>query len=146
MKLIIQRVKAASVKVSDQIVGQIDQGLLVFLGIKTDDDESKIEYLVNKLLHMRIFKDEQDKMNNSLQDIDGKLLIVSQFTLYGNLTEGRRPDFKEAAGASKAIALYNLFIEKAKQALPGKIQTGEFGALMEISLINDGPVTFILER
>jgi D-tyrosyl-tRNA(Tyr) deacylase len=146
MRLLIQRVKKASVLVNDEIVGKIDQGMLVFLGIKKDDDASFIPWLSKKLVNLRCFKDDGGKMNKSIHDIQGGILIVSQFTLYASLIDGRRPDFGFAAGGEVAESLYNQFLIKVEQDFGKKIERGKFGADMQISLINDGPVTFILER
>lgn len=146
MRLLIQRVKKASVLVDEETVGAINQGLLVFLGVKKDDDASLIPWLSKKLVHLRCFKDEAGKMNKSIQDVQGGILIVSQFTLYASCNEGRRPDFGFAAGGKEAENLYNQFLVKVEQDFGKKVACGKFGADMQISLINDGPVTFILER
>jgi len=145
MKLVIQRVLEARVKVDSNIIGQINQGLLVFLGIHEEDTEEKIDWLVNKLCKLRIFEDDNQKMNLSVKDINGDILIVSQFTLYANCERGNRPDFISAAKPEKANHLYNLFIKQLK-TYQIKVETGIFGANMKISLINDGPVTVIIER
>ena len=145
MKLLIQRVKKAQVDVDLMTVGQINKGLLLFFGVHKEDKEDKIPWLVNKVLHLRIFADEQGKMNLNVKDVQGGILIVSQFTLYGNCLTGRRPDFIESASPSLAIPLYEKFIEEM-QKQHEDIQTGVFGADMQVSLINDGPVTFILEK
>ena len=155
MKILIQRVKQASVEVisdcqiiesiSDcHIVGKIDQGLLVFLGVHESDSEENIDYLVRKLLSLRIFEDDNQKMNLSVQDIKGSILVVSQFTLYADCKRGNRPDFIQAAKPDKANALYSSFVEKLK--LSGVIiETGVFGANMQVNIINDGPVTLMIE-
>jgi D-tyrosyl-tRNA(Tyr) deacylase len=146
MRLLIQRVKKASVLVDEEIVGTINQGMLVFLGVKKDDNASVIPWLSKKLIHLRCFNDDNGKMNKSIHDIQGGILIVSQFTLYASLNEGRRPDFGFAAGGTIAESLYNQFLLQVEQDFGKKIESGKFGADMQISLINDGPVTFILER
>lgn len=146
MRLLIQRVKKASVTVDHHTIGSIEAGILVFLGIKKDDDESKIPWLSKKLINLRLFKDENNKMNKSILEIQGDLLIVSQFTLYALCNEGRRPDFGMAANGETAEMLYHKFISQVELDFGKKIQTGKFGADMQVSLINDGPVTFILER
>lgn len=145
MRLLIQRVLEAKVLINKQVYSQIGSGLLVLLGIHKDDDDSQIKWLVNKLVHLRIFSDEEGKMNRSIKEINGQILVVSQFTLYGNCLNGRRPDFIQAAMPSIAESLYQQFVEQLRQEI-GKVQTGLFGAEMQISLTNDGPVTFLIER
>lgn len=145
MKALIQRVTKASVSINNQIYSQIDQGLLVLLGISQDDTENKIDWLVNKIINLRIFSDKNEKMNFSIQDITGQILLVSQFTLYADCNKGNRPSFTNAAQPEKAEKLYNLFIAKLKQK-GLDVKTGKFGSLMQIRLINDGPVTIDLER
>jgi len=143
MKLVVQRVHSASVKISDQIVANIREGLLVFIGIHQDDTEAEIEYLFKKLINLRIFEDENGKMNLSLTDVKGSMLVVSQFTLYANCNRGNRPDFISAAKPEKAKDLYMKFVEKIRECgIP--VETGIFGADMQVSLVNDGPVTIIL--
>ena len=145
MRLVIQRVKNASVKVEDKIVGKIENGFLVLVGIKVGDTKSQADYLVKKVCNLRVFSDENDKMNLSLKDIGGKLLIVSQFTLYGNCYEGNRPSFIEAARPDEAIPLYEYFCDEcAKNGI--EVQRGIFGADMKVELLNDGPVTIIIEK
>lgn len=146
MRLVIQRVKQASVKVNNEIVGAIDNGLLLFLGIHKDDTENTIPYLSQKILNLRIFHDDEGKMNRSVLDIKGNILIVSQFTLYGNCANGRRPDFIDAAPPSTAESLYKKMIQQLEKDFQKKVEQGVFGAYMEVSLINDGPVTFLLEK
>lgn len=145
MKLVIQRVKRASVEVERQIVGKIDKGFLVLIGIKVGDTKEHADYLVRKLCNLRIFTDDNDKMNLSLKDVDGKLLIVSQFTLYGNCNDGNRPSFIEAARPEEAIPLYEYFCNECeKNGI--EVQRGIFGADMKVELLNDGPVTIIMEK
>ncbi len=144
MRAVVQRVKNSSVKVDDNIVGQINQGLMVLLGVTHEDTSKDVDYILDKVLNIRIFKDENDKMNKSLKDINGELLVVSQFTLYGDSRKGRRPSFINAAKPDIADRLYNEFIEKSIQQ--GIVtQTGEFGANMQVEILNDGPVTILLE-
>lgn len=146
MKALIQRVSRAQVDVSNEAIGKIDQGLLVLLGVGHEDDEAKADQLLQKLLHYRIFSDENDKMNLDVQQVGGGLLVVSQFTLMADTSKGRRPSFTTAAKPDEANRLYEYFVAQAKKAYPsGLIQTGEFGADMQVSLLNDGPVTFMLE-
>lgn len=144
MKVVLQRVQSASVRVHDNIVGEIDTGLLIYLGICHEDTPDLIEPMVQKIAQLRIFADSADKMNLSLLDVEAKLLIVSQFTLCADVSKGRRPSFTQAKDPKEAKNYYETFVEKAV-ALLGKdrVQTGEFGAHMAITSINDGPVTFI---
>lgn len=145
MRLVIQRVSQASVTVDNQIIGQISSGLLVLLGIETADSEEDVDWLIQKTLQMRIFSDEEGKMNYSLQDIHGELLVVSQFTLHASTKKGNRPSFIAAARPEQAIPLYESFIQKAEVALGKSVQAGSFGADMKVSLLNDGPVTIIID-
>ena len=145
MKLVIQRVKNASVEVEEKIVGEIEKGFLVLVGIKTGDTKEQADYLVKKVCKLRIFTDENNKMNLSLKDVNGKLLIVSQFTLYGNCNDGNRPSFIEAAKPEEAIPLYEYFCnECAKKGI--EVEKGIFGADMKVKLLNDGPVTIVIEK
>ena len=146
MKALVQRVSKASVKVGGEIVGKIDKGFLVFLGITHTDTKEVSDYLVNKLCKLRVFEDENDKMNLSIKDINGKLLIISQFTLYADTKKsGNRPSFTDAAKPEYANELYEYFIEKCKENNL-IVEKGIFGADMKVELINDGPVTIILEK
>lgn len=145
MKLVAQRVKEATVTVDGEIRGAIGPGILVLLGVHKEDTQDKVDWFVNKLLNLRIFEDENGKMNLSVKDIGGNVLIVSQFTLYANSSRGRRPDFIEAAPPEIAEPIYERFVEKVGVTL-GKVQSGMFGAHMDVSLVNDGPVTIILEE
>lgn len=145
MKLVIQRVKNASVTVENKIVGEIEKGFLVLVGIKDGDTEQQADYLVKKLCNLRVFEDENGKMNLSLKDVKGKLLIVSQFTLYANCNDGNRPSFTEAAKPSQALPLYEYFCNKCIDNNI-EVQKGIFGADMKVQLLNDGPVTIIMEK
>lgn len=145
MKLVIQRVKNASVEVEEKIVGKIEKGFLVLIGVKVGDTKEQADYLVKKVCNLRVFTDENDKMNLSLKDVGGQLLIVSQFTLYGNCNDGNRPSFTEAARPEEAIPLYNYFCDECvKRGFD--VQKGVFGADMKVQLLNDGPVTIVIEK
>ena len=145
MKLVVQRVKYSSVKVDNKIIGKINKGFLVLLGVTHDDTKEKADYLIKKLCKLRIFEDENQKMNLSLKDVGGELLIVSQFTLYADCTGGNRPSFTEAAKPEDAKKIYDYFCNECeKNGI--KVEKGEFGADMKVELLNDGPVTIILEK
>lgn len=143
MKLVIQRVTSAKVKVLGEVVGAIEKGYLVFLGVGKEDTEKTAEFYAAKMLKLRIFEDENGKTNRSLFDVGGSLLIVSQFTLYADCSHGNRPSFTDAGGAEKANALYEYFAKKCEEA-GVKVETGCFGAQMEVTLVNDGPFTIVL--
>ena len=147
MKAIVQRVKSASVKIPDEnYSAKISKGLLILLGIKTGDTENDVFFVADKCCNLRIFEDDEDKMNKSVKDVSGELLIISQFTIYGETSKGNRPSFIEAARPEEAIPLYNQFISRVKMNLgEEKIKAGIFGARMDIELINYGPVTVIVE-
>lgn len=145
MKLVVQRVKNASVEVDKKIVGKIDKGYLVLLGVTHTDTREIADYLVKKLYNLRIFEDENGKMNLNIKQVDGSMLIVSQFTLYGDCTEGNRPSFTNAAKPDFANDLYEYFCDKCSENNI-HIEKGVFGADMKVSLLNDGPVTIILEK
>lgn len=144
MRTVVQRVSSASVTVNGNVIGKINKGFLVLLGIKSTDTKQDVDYMVKKVINLRIFRDENDKMNLSLKDVNGELLIVSQFTLYGDASGGNRPSFIEAAKPDIAIPLYEYFISECKKQI-NVVQTGEFGADMKVELLNDGPVTIIME-
>ena len=146
MRVLLQRVKSAKVNVDGKTIGQIGHGLLLYLGCGKGDGIDQVSYLVEKVCRLRVFPDEADKMNLSLLDVNGEMLIISQFTLYGNCQKGRRPSFENALPPAEAMELYKLFIEKCK-ALVGvdKVQKGEFGAMMEVESINLGPINFNLD-
>ena len=145
MRLIVQRVRSASVRVDGNIIGEIGSGLMTLVGFTHSDTEETVRYLADRSVKLRIFEDENGKMNRSLLDVEGGMLIVSQFTLYGDTVHGRRPGFDAAAKPEQAIKLYEQFIAEVK-ALGVKTATGEFGADMLVTLENDGPVTFTLEK
>lgn len=145
MKLVIQRVKYAKVEVENEIVGKIGQGFLVLLGVGPEDTKETADYLVQKIIKLRVFEDENGKMNLALKDINGELLIVSQFTLYADCSGGNRPSFTLAAKPDKANELYEYFISKCEKENI-KVEHGIFGADMKVELLNDGPVTIILEK
>lgn len=145
MKIILQRVKKASVTVDKKIVSKIDKGLLILLGIGDDDEQEDIIWLCNKIANLRIFNDENAVMNRSLQDIDGNVIVVSQFTLMASTKKGNRPSYIKAAKPEISIPLYKQFVTQLETNLGKKIGTGIFGADMQVSLINDGPVTIIID-
>ncbi len=145
MRTVIQRVSEASVRIEGKTKGQIGKGLLVLLGIEDADSQEDVRWLVHKIKNLRIFSDAEGKMNLSVEDIGGEVLIISQFTLHAKTKKGFRPSFVRAAKPDIAIPLYEEFIRTFEQELPGKIQTGTFGAMMQISLVNDGPVTIIID-
>lgn len=144
MRAVVQRVTNASVEVNEEVVGNIDKGLLVFIGVTDSDNEKDTEYLLTKILNLRIFEDEQGKMNLSLLDINGEILIVSQFTLYGDCRKGRRPNFTLAGNPNYAQEIYNDFVVKCRE-YGIRVETGVFGANMDVKLVNDGPVTMLLD-
>jgi len=144
MKAVIQRVKSASVEVDGRIVGDIGRGLMVLLGIGKDDTIRDIQWMVDKIINLRIFENENGKLDESLLDIKGELLLVSQFTLYGDCSKGRRPSFTDAMGAEEAKRLFEIFVAKAKEKIE-KVETGIFQTTMNVSIINEGPVTLIVD-
>lgn len=144
MKLVVQRVSNASVEVEKNIVGEIEKGLVVLIGISDLDTKETVDYLIKKLVMLRIFSDENDKMNLSLKDINGELLMISQFTLFGDCSKGNRPNFMNAGKPQHANELYEYCIKQSR-TLGIKVEHGIFGADMQVNLINDGPVTIILE-
>lgn len=147
MKLVVQRVKNANVVVEDVTIGEIEQGFMVLIGIAPNDTKESADFLVKKLVNLRIFEDENEKMNLSIKDINGELLLVSQFTLYADCSHGNRPSFVGTAAEPKmANELYEYFVEQCKKENIKKVATGRFGADMQVSLQNDGPVTIILEK
>lgn len=146
MRALVQRVSQASVSVNRKITGQIDKGLLIFIGVSGNDDESDAKYLAEKCANVRIFEDSNEKMNLSIQDISGSALVVSQFTLYADTRRGNRPSFSEAASLEKGERLYELFVQQMRALLGAKkVATGVFRAMMDVALVNDGPVTIMLQ-
>ncbi|MGH9872036.1 MAG: D-aminoacyl-tRNA deacylase [Pyrinomonadaceae bacterium] len=144
MRAVVQRVTRARVKVEDEIVGEINQGLVVLLGIARDDSETDADYLASKIASLRIFDDEAGKMNRSVRDMSGGVLVVSQFTLYGDVRRGLRPSWTEAAAPEVAKPLYEYFIAQVNN-LVGKVACGSFRSMMQVELVNDGPVTILLD-
>lgn len=144
MRAVVQRVSRASVTVDEQVVGKIDAGFMVLLGVSEEDTAADAEYMANKIVGLRVFEDEEGKMNLSLQEIGGQMLVVSQFTLFGDCRKGRRPSFIAAARPEKANELYEKFVELVRgQGIP--VETGVFQAMMDVELVNDGPVTLLVE-
>lgn len=144
MRAVVQRVSSSSVEVDGETVGKINKGLLVFLGVGEDDEQKDLEYLCDKIIGLRIFEDENDKMNLSVKDIDGEILVISQFTLYGDVRKGKRPSFSKSAKPDIAEKFYKDFIQRI-ESLGIHSQEGVFGAHMDVSLENDGPVTILLD-
>ena len=145
MRIVIQRVSQASVKIQESVVSSIGKGLLILVGIEDSDTDEDINWLVKKTVQLRIFDDEDGVMNLSVQDIDGEILVVSQFTLHANIKKGNRPSYIRASRPEFAIPMYKKFIAAVESATGKKPGTGEFGAMMEVSLVNDGPVTIIID-
>lgn len=147
MRVLIQRVKEARVTVAEKVVGEIGGGLLLFLGLHKDDHEEKIPWLVDKVVNMRIFEDDQGKMNRSIIDAQGRILVVSQFTLYGDCDKGRRPSFTETMPPPQARLCYESFAAQLRDKIGADaVERGSFGSHMEVHLVNDGPVTFLISR
>lgn len=146
MRAVIQRVKSASVTVDGSIKGEIGKGLLILAAVHRDDDETQLRWIADKILKLRVFNDENGKMNRSVTDEKGGLLVVSQFTLYGDTRKGTRPSYIESAPPEKAEGMYNNLVRYLRNNSDLNIQEGVFGAMMEVSLVNDGPVTIILDR
>ncbi|MDG1337935.1 MAG: D-aminoacyl-tRNA deacylase [Flavobacteriaceae bacterium] len=145
MKVVIQRVKSASVQINQKLKSKIEMGFLVFIGICVDDTKSDVEWLVNKILNLRIFNDKQGVMNESLIDVNGEILIISQFTLIALTKKGNRPSYIRSASHKIAVPLYEHFVEMFKATINDNVKTGVFGADMEIKLVNDGPVTILID-
>lgn len=144
MRAVVQRVTSSSVTVDEKVIGSISEGFNVLLGICKDDTIEDLQYIKDKIINLRVFHDENDKMNLSILDIKGEILAISQFTLYGDCRKGRRPNFMEAMGGEDAKSLYDKFIEMLKESKL-KVETGEFGAHMKVEINNDGPVTILLD-
>ena len=145
MRVVIQRVSVASVKVDGDVISEIGLGYLVLLGIESDDTREDSNWLAGKIARLRIFSDENDVMNKSIIDINGEIIVVSQFTLYASTKKGNRPSFIKAASPDVAIPLYESFVLQLEKELGKKIQTGKFGDMMDVALINDGPVTILID-
>ena len=145
MRIVVQRVQSAQVSVENEICGQIKTGLLLLVGIEDADDDEDVAWLSKKMINMRIFPDDEKPMNRSVKDIDGQLLVVSQFTLHASTKKGNRPSFIKAAAPEKAERLYETLIDQLKTESGLKVASGRFGKMMEVSLINDGPVTIIID-
>ncbi|NRT16132.1 D-tyrosyl-tRNA(Tyr) deacylase [Flavobacterium sp. 28A] len=145
MRIVIQRVSTASVTIEGQVVADIQQGLLILVGIETEDNQNDIDWLVGKITKIRIFEDESQVMNLSVQDIDGQVLVVSQFTLHAATKKGNRPSYIKAARPEVAIPLYEAFVATLQKEVTQEVQTGQFGADMKVSLLNDGPVTILID-
>ena len=144
MRAVLQRVKRAKVTVGEEVTGEIGAGILVLLGVRGADSEKEVVWLAEKIVNLRIFDDEDGKMNLSVSDTGGGLLVVSQFTLYGDASRGRRPSYIDAARPDKANELYEAFVAECRKLVP-KVETGRFQAMMDVELVNDGPVTIILD-
>ncbi|AZQ64260.1 D-tyrosyl-tRNA(Tyr) deacylase [Flammeovirga pectinis] len=145
MNAVIQRVTSAKVEIGNVIKGQIQSGFMILLGVAQNDNDSDVKWLAKKIVGMRIFSDEEGKMNKALGDIDGNILLISQFTLQASTKKGNRPSYLNAAAPDKAVPLYENMINELQELLGKKIETGEFGADMQVSLLNDGPVTIIID-
>lgn len=146
MRVVVQRVSHAAVRIDGATVGEINTGFLLLVGITHTDTKADADYLAKKVAQLRVFEDEAGKMNRALQDVDGAVLSVSQFTLYGDCTHGNRPSFVDAARPEQALPLYDYFNRQLREAYGLRVETGRFGADMKVELINDGPVTILLER
>jgi len=145
MRVVIQRVSSASVTIDGKIKSAISSGLMILLGIESADDQKDIEWLVKKIVNLRVFNDDQKRMNLSIKDVDGDILLISQFTLHASVKKGNRPSYIKAAHQDLAIPLYREFIAELELSMNKKIYSGEFGAMMEVALVNDGPVTIMID-
>ncbi len=144
--MVLQRVRRAAVTVDDRTVGQIESGLLLLVGFRPSDGEAQLSWMADKVLGLRVFPDHEGKMNLGLAEAGGEVLVVSQFTLYGNTEKGRRPSFVDAAPPEIAVPLYERFVDLLRERAPAGVETGAFGAMMQVELVNDGPVTLVIER
>lgn len=144
MRAVVQRVNEASVTIDDKLYSNIEKGLLVFIAVHNNDTDKDLDYIIHKIVNMRIFTDEQGKMNKSILDVNAQILVVSQFTLYGDIRKGRRPSFIDSANPDKATYYYNLLVERLKKSIE-VVRTGVFAADMKVALVNDGPVTIQLD-
>ena len=146
MRVVLQRVHEANVTVKGRVVSEIGVGFLLLVGFNESDSIDQVEWMANKVVGLRIFQDAAEKMNRTLGEVDGAVLVVSQFTLYGDVRKGRRPSFVDAAAPDIAIPMYDRFVELLEASRPGRVAMGEFGEMMDVSLINDGPVTLVIDR
>jgi D-aminoacyl-tRNA deacylase len=146
VRVVLQRVSRGEVRIDNAVVGRIGRGYVVLAGFTSSDDDQTLAWMAEKIVGLRLFADDEGRMNLALDDVDGALLVVSQFTLYGDAGKGRRPSFIAAAGPDRAIPLYERFLELLRERVPGRVESGEFGAMMDVDLVNDGPVTLVLER
>lgn len=145
MRIVLQKVSSGSVKVDGKTVGEINQGHVILLGIEDADTQEDVDWLIKKIAQLRVFNDESGKMNKSLEDVEGDLLIISQFTLHAKYKKGNRPSFVHAATPEYAQKMYEQFVESARKRMHGKVETGIFGAMMEVNIVNDGPVTITMD-
>ena len=146
MRVVLQRVSRAEVRVEGEVVGRIERGLLLLVGFTDADRVEDVTWMADKVVALRVFSDDEGKMNRSLEEVGGDVLVVSQFTLYGDVRKGRRPSFVSAAGPDTAVPLYERFLAELGRAAPGRVEGGRFGAVMEVDSVNDGPVTLLLEH
>jgi D-tyrosyl-tRNA(Tyr) deacylase len=146
MRIVLQRVARGKVTIDGRTAGTVEQGLVLLVGIAPTDGEGALLWMADKVVGLRVFPDEEGRMNLSLDEVGGGLLVVSQFTLYGDVRKGRRPSFGDAASPEVAVPLYERFVALLRERAPGRVETGEFGAMMDLELVNAGPVTMILER
>jgi len=146
VRVVLQRVSRAEVRIEGRVAGRIARGYLLLVGFSTSDEDPVLSWMADKIISLRLFPDASDRMNRDLAEVGGDLLVVSQFTLYGDTRKGRRPSFLDAAQPDLAIPLYDRFVSLLRERAPGAVETGEFGAMMDVELVNDGPVTIWLER
>jgi D-aminoacyl-tRNA deacylase len=146
MRIVLQRVSRAEVRIDGAVCGAIGRGFVLLVGLTATDTTETLAWMADKVIGLRLFADDEGRMNRSLDEVGGGLLVVSQFTLYGDARKGRRPSFIDAAPPELAVPLYDRFVELLRQRAPGPVETGEFGAMMQVELVNDGPVTLLLER